>query len=69
MPQSRAKKPRKSSEERAREQGLTPEQIGKTDGERFAGFVWKVAGRPADAAPDWKRERPLFIALDTYLGA
>jgi transposase len=29
-------------------------------------FLWQVAGRPADAAPGWKRGRPLVIALDNY---
>ena len=29
-------------------------------------FLWQGAGRPADAAPPWRRVRPLVIALDTY---
>jgi len=28
--------------------------------------VWRVAGRPTQAAADWKRERPLYIVLDNY---
>jgi len=27
---------------------------------------WQVAGHPADAAPTWRRARPLAIALDNY---
>jgi hypothetical protein len=29
-------------------------------------FIWKVAGRPESCPSEWKRERPLFIALDNY---
>lgn len=66
VPKSRAKRPRKSLEERAREHGLIPEEVGKIDGERFVRFVWKVAGRPEPCPPGWKRERPLFVVLDNY---
>jgi hypothetical protein len=29
-------------------------------------FFWQVAGRPTEAAADWRRARPLVIALDNY---
>jgi hypothetical protein len=33
---------------------------------RAVAFLWQIAGRPADAAPDWRHARPLVIALDNY---
>lgn len=66
LPKGRAKKPRTTVEERAAAQGLTAEEIGPIDAERLVAFLWQVAGRPADAAPIWKRARPLVIALDNY---
>jgi len=64
-PKSRAKKQRKSVEEIAAAHGLTPAEVGSIDGERFLGFVWRMAGRPQISLSDWKRERPLYIVLDT----
>ena len=66
LPQSRAKTPRTTPEERAAAHGLTVEEVGPIDAERLVAFLWQIAGRPADAAPDWRRERPLVIALDNY---
>jgi len=66
LPKSRAKKPRLSDEARAAAQGLRVEEVGPIDAERVVAFLWRVAGRPADAAPDWQRERPLMIAWDNY---
>lgn len=63
-PESRAKKARKSVEERAAAHGLRPEQVGSIDSERLIAFIWKSAGRPAVHPDDWKRERPLVIWLD-----
>ena len=66
LPKSRAKAPRKSLEERAREHGLSAEEVGTIDGERLVRFIWRVAGRPQPCPEGWKRERPLVIALDNY---
>ncbi len=40
--------------------------VGPIDAARVLAFVWRVAGRPADAPVEWQRERPLMIALDNY---
>ena len=66
LPKSRAKKQRKSHEEIALAHGLTPQEVGPIDKERFLAFIWRVAQRPTDAPEDWKRERPLWIVLDNY---
>ncbi len=66
LPKSRAKQPRTTPEERAAAHGLTVEAVGPIDAERLVAFLWQVAGRPADAAPTWRRVRPLVIALDNY---
>jgi DDE superfamily endonuclease len=55
-----------SLEERAERHGLRPEEVGRIDSTRFLAFVWKIAGRPAVASPDWRRERPLMLVLDNY---
>jgi DDE superfamily endonuclease len=52
--------------ERAERHGLRPEEVGTIDSTRFLAFVWKIAGRPAVASVDWRRERPLMIVLDNY---
>lgn len=66
LPKSRAKKPRKTPELIAADHGLTPAEVGPIDSARFLAFVWRMAGRPALSAEDWKRERPLYIVLDNY---
>jgi hypothetical protein len=66
LPKSRAKQPRKTPAERAAAQGLTVDEVGPIDATRVLAFLWQVAGRPADAAGAWQRERPLMIALDNY---
>ncbi len=66
LPKSRAKTPRTTPEARARAQGLTGEEVGPIDAQRLVAFLWQVAGRPVEAAPDWRRTRPLVIALDNY---
>jgi DDE superfamily endonuclease len=66
LPKSRAKKPRTTPEERAAAHGLTAEEVGPIDAERLVAFLWQIAGRPAEAASGWRRERPLVIALDNY---
>lgn len=66
LPKSRAKRPRATPEARAAAQGLTPEEAGPIDAARLVAFLWQVAGRPADAAADWRRARPLVVALDHY---
>lgn len=66
LPQSKAKKPRKTLEERAAAHGVTEAEVGVLDSALFLSFVWKLAGRPEGAPADWKRERPLVIVLDNY---
>ena len=66
LPKSRAKQPRTTAEERAAAHGLTLDEVGPIDAERVVAFLWQAAGRPAAAAADWQRERPLVIALDNY---
>ena len=66
LPKSRAKQPRTTPEERAAAQGLTVDEVGPIDAERLVAFLWHVAGRPSEAASDWRRARPLVIALDNY---
>jgi transposase len=57
---------RKTAEEVARAYGLTLDQVGPIDAERFIAFVWKTAGRPVIASSQWKRQRPLMVVLDNY---
>jgi hypothetical protein len=66
LPKSRAQKPWTTPEERAAAQGLTVDDVGPIDAPRLVAFLGQIAGRPAAAAPDWKRGRPLMIALDNY---
>lgn len=66
LPQSRAKQPKRSLAEQARQHGLTPEEVGVFDVPRFLAFLWKVAGRPPNAPADWQRPRPLVIVVDNY---
>jgi hypothetical protein len=66
LPKSQAKTPRTTPEERAAAHGLTVDEVGPIDAERLLRFLWQIAGRPAHAAPDWKRARPLVVALDNY---
>jgi DDE superfamily endonuclease len=66
LPKSRARTPRTTPEERAAAHGLTLETVGPIDAARVVAFLWQVAGRPAAAAPTWRRARPLVIALDNY---
>lgn len=66
LPKSRAKKQRKSLDARAAAHALAVEDIGSIDSERVLAFIWRVAGRPADAPAAWKRARPLMIVLDNY---
>jgi hypothetical protein len=66
LPKSRAKTPRTTPQERAAAHGLTLAEVGPIDGPRLVAFLWQIAGRPLEAAADWKRARPLMIALDNY---
>ncbi len=66
LPKSRAKKPRTTPEERAATHGLRVDEVGPIDADRLVAFLWQIAGRPTEAAPDWRRGRPLVIALDNY---
>ena len=66
LPKSKAKKRRKSLAEQAAAHGLRPEEVGVLDSDRFLTFVWRVAGRPDEAPPGWRRERRLVLVLDNY---
>jgi hypothetical protein len=63
--QARAAK-RKTPEEVAKAYGLTLDEVGPIDAERFIAFIWKTAGRPAITSSQWKRERPMMVVLDNY---
>ena len=66
LPESRAKKRRVSLEERAAAHGLSVQEVGPIDSERYLRFVWKIAGRPAGHSENWRRERELVIWVDNY---
>jgi hypothetical protein len=66
VPKSRARKPRTTPEERAAPHGLPVDEVGPIDAERLVAFFWQVAGRPVEAASDWRRARPWVSALDNY---
>lgn len=66
LPKSRAKKRRKLVQEIAAAHGLAEDEVGPIDSQRVLAFVWRLAGRPADAPSSWKRVRPLMIVLDNY---
>jgi hypothetical protein len=50
----------------AAKHGLTADEVGVIDSQTFVGFLWELAGRPADAGADWQRPVPLEIWLDNY---
>ena len=50
----------------AAKHGLTADEVGVIDSNAFVGFLWLLAGRPADAEPEWRRKVPLEIWLDNY---
>lgn len=52
--------------EQAAAHGVAVEMVGPIDSERFIAFIWRLAGRPAEAPHGWMRERPLVIVLDNY---
>ena len=66
LPKSKAKKRRKTPEQIAMAHGLTPDEVGPIDSNRFLKFVWRAAGRPDVYADGWKRERPIWFVLDNY---
>jgi transposase len=66
LPKHARQAKRRTAEQVAQHYGLTIEQVGPIDAERFIAFVWKTAGRPTISSSDWKRERPLMIVLDNY---
>ena len=66
LPKSRAKKQVPTLAEQAAAHQLQPEEVGRIDSDRLLAFIWKIAGRPAVHADDWRRERPLVVALDNY---
>jgi hypothetical protein len=66
LPKSRAKKQRKTPEQRAAAHGLGVEEIGPITSERLLEFIWKAAGRGREPGEGWKRERDLVVVLDNY---
>ena len=46
--------------------GLEPSELGVLNAEFLIPFIWGLAGRPENAPPDWKRNKPLVIVLDNY---
>ena len=59
LPKSRAKKQVPTLSEQAAAHQLQPEEVGRIDSDRLLAFIWKIAGRPAIHAADWRREREL----------
>ncbi len=57
---------RPSLAEVAAKHGLVEDDLGLIDSEVFLAFVWWLAGRPAEAAWSWRRERPLMVVVDNY---
>jgi hypothetical protein len=66
VPKPTGKGERKTATEIAAAQGLSPACLGPIDSARFLAFVWKLAGRPAEASESWCRSCPLVIVLDNY---
>lgn len=66
LPACKSKKRRKSAAEVAASYGLTLDEVGAIDSVRLVSFVWRLAGRPAIYAEDWKRTCPLVVILDNY---
>jgi len=66
LPKSRAKRPRKTPAAVAAAHGLRVDEVGPIDAARFLAFVWRIAGRAADAPAGWRRTRPLMVVLDNY---
>jgi DDE superfamily endonuclease len=66
LPKSRAKKQPPTLAEQAAAHQLQLAEVGRIDGERLLAFIWKIAGRPALHAADWRRERELVVILDNY---
>jgi hypothetical protein len=46
--------------------GLESSELGVLNAEFLIPFIWRLAGRPQNAPPDWKRDKPLVIVLDNY---
>jgi len=46
--------------------GLSEDEMGTLDADILIAFVWRIAGRPPEAAPDWRRDKPLVVVLDNY---
>jgi hypothetical protein len=57
---------RKALAQQAADHGLQEEDVGVIDSEVFLAFVWQLAGRPPEAPPEWRRERPLMVVVDNY---
>ena len=69
LPKHAREAKRRTPEQVALAHGLTLEEVGPIDAERFIAFIWKAAGRPDLCLSDsrkWKRERPLMVVLDNY---
>jgi hypothetical protein len=66
LPKSRAQKPRTTPADRAAAHGLREDEVGPIDAVRVIAFIWRLAGRPAEAAATWTRPVPLTIVLDNY---
>jgi hypothetical protein len=66
LPKHAREAKRKTPDEVAHSYGLTVQETGSIDAERFITFIWRIAGRPDTHVSDWKRERPLMVVLDNY---
>jgi hypothetical protein len=66
LPKAKSKNQRRTQAQIAAASGLSENEVGPIDSERFVAFLWQLAGRPAVCLSDWKRARPLWIVLDNY---
>lgn len=46
--------------------GLQGSELGILSAELVIDFIWQIAGRPAEAKDDWRREKPLVVVMDNY---
>ena len=66
LPPHARKAKRKTPEQVAASYGLTVEETGSIDANRYVAFLWHLAGRSREYQADWKRERPLMVIVDNY---
>lgn len=66
LPKAGAKPGTQSGAARVARHGLQEGDLGAFDSDVLLTFIWELAGKPSDAAADWRREIPLEVWLDNY---